>query len=905
MKKFIHGKTGQIFYKVTRQFLFSVIVLFLYSNISDSQEFGDTISFQRPMTLVTQDQINIVKNRIANQIEPQYSEYQKLIQDANDALSITPDVPSLIYIEGDDEEENITYWRHVVWSQTRPALASALAYVYSDNTDYADKALEIINAWAYEAPTISSTHGRHRDILAGQSFTHFVHIADLLWNYPGWSQEDKDKVIEYLLYINSRSTGYWRTNNIGDAAVLYRLALACLLQDEQMLEEVEYRVQNWLINWDPFYEVPMGKIVYDAEYDLEHLKRETDRERRGLSYSFVSGSAISVIAEMLRLLGWDIMEVPVPPDGATISGAFRQTAQWHMDYYSGVHSFPYYDPPEEIYTGSTRELIEYLNNYKRGEDTELQNWLVAKRSDLDMGRYYDPFVTLNRGDIPIVEFDQDLPETPILDSPENNETGISNPVTLVWNESEGTDFYELQIAPSSEFSPIIYENNEIENLSYKLHTLSYNTEYYWRVRAFNSNGSSNWSEIRSFTTDTSFLKSEQTIFLNEGWNTISSYIKPDETDINNIFAEIQDNVSIVRNNYGEVYWPEFNIDDIVTWYYSEGYQVNMKSPDTLILYGKQLMFETISLSLSEGWNIVPYVIDQPIPVEVAFESISSSLVLVTNNSGELYWPEYNINNVGYLQPGEGYKIFVTENSTFTYPSLEPSSINKRLDISQKLSNNKLQANSEIYRGKQINTGSNSFILVTSDRLRDGDKIGVWSENDVLIGNGVVENEIAAVTVWGRNTLDNYTDFGARDNEMLQLTIWSENRREEKSVTVESITCLVRGELDNSSIRYKENSVIIARIHDPYEFPKRYSLQQNYPNPFNPATTIEYTIPQTEKVTLEIYNVLGKRIDTLIDEKQVAGTHRLEFDASKLSSGVYFYRIRAGNFTETKRMILLR
>ncbi len=86
-------------------------------------------------------------------------------------------------------------------------------------------------------------------------------------------------------------------------------------------------------------------------------------------------------------------------------------------------------------------------------------------------------------------------------------------------------------------------------------------------------------------------------------------------------------------------------------------------------------------------------------------------------------------------------------------------------------------------------------------------------------------------------------------------------------------------------------------------PKEFDLKQNYPNPFNPSTTIEYTIPENSRVTLKIYDILGKEVATLVDKDQNSGSYIVVWDAQSLSSGIYFYRITAGNYTDTKRMVL--
>ena len=91
----------------------------------------------------------------------------------------------------------------------------------------------------------------------------------------------------------------------------------------------------------------------------------------------------------------------------------------------------------------------------------------------------------------------------------------------------------------------------------------------------------------------------------------------------------------------------------------------------------------------------------------------------------------------------------------------------------------------------------------------------------------------------------------------------------------------------------------------HEMPQESSLSQNYPNPFNPSTTIKYALPSATMARLSVYDMLGREVSVLVNEGREAGVHEVRFDASGLSSGVYFYRLQAGDFTQTKRLLLLR
>ena len=88
-------------------------------------------------------------------------------------------------------------------------------------------------------------------------------------------------------------------------------------------------------------------------------------------------------------------------------------------------------------------------------------------------------------------------------------------------------------------------------------------------------------------------------------------------------------------------------------------------------------------------------------------------------------------------------------------------------------------------------------------------------------------------------------------------------------------------------------------------PKIFTLYPNYPNPFNPETTIEYFTPAAGDVSIVVYNLLGKEMATLVNNTLPAGEHRVTWDASNVSSGIYFYRLLAGNFVKTRKMVLLR
>jgi cytoskeletal protein RodZ len=112
---------------------------------------------------------------------------------------------------------------------------------------------------------------------------------------------------------------------------------------------------------------------------------------------------------------------------------------------------------------------------------------------------------------------------------------------------------------------------------------------------------------------------------------------------------------------------------------------------------------------------------------------------------------------------------------------------------------------------------------------------------------------------------------------------------------------------NSSTWQGDSAEISAELveKEKAEEPNRFQLKQNYPNPFNPATEITYKLPVSRHVVLKVYDMLGRPIKTLVDDNQEAGNYTIRFNAGNLSSGMYIYRLEAGNYEQIRKMILIK
>lgn len=142
------------------------------------------------------------------------------------------------------------------------------------------------------------------------------------------------------------------------------------------------------------------------------------------------------------------------------------------------------------------------------------------------------------------------------------------------------------------------------------------------------------------------------------------------------------------------------------------------------------------------------------------------------------------------------------------------------------------------------------------------------------------------------SLNNFIGAGNSDVK-IRLRFKSDAAGQKDGIYFDNIEILTNDLIINAVA--ENNSVI----------PEAYSLQQNYPNPFNPSTTIAYVLPSEGHVLLTVYDLLGRKIMDVVNEVQQAGVHKVQFDAAKLSTGIYFYKISAGNFSAMKKMLLLK
>ena len=162
----------------------------------------------------------------------------------------------------------------------------------------------------------------------------------------------------------------------------------------------------------------------------------------------------------------------------------------------------------------------------------------------------------------------------------------------------------------------------------------------------------------------------QEIILNQGWNLISTNIIPKLPDfMDNIWANHGDKLVIAKNNSGAVFIPQFGINNIGRWDISQGYQVYSTAADTVYISGEEVNPLDKDIELKTGWNMIAYLRNGGMNAATAFNSITdnNNLLIAKNQEGQVYIPSFGINSLGNLIPGQGYRLYVTNDDVLIYP----------------------------------------------------------------------------------------------------------------------------------------------------------------------------------------------------------------------------------------------
>ncbi|MEA3445908.1 MAG: T9SS type A sorting domain-containing protein, partial [Bacteroidota bacterium] len=383
----------------------------------------------------------------------------------------------------------------------------------------------------------------------------------------------------------------------------------------------------------------------------------------------------------------------------------------------------------------------------------------------------------------------------------------------------------------------------------------------------------------------------QSINLPVNWSMFSGYVYPFTPNMIDVTSAITSDIIMIKDKKGDVYWPYFLLNNIGDMLVGDGYQAKLFNAATLVLEGECVVPELTPLSLDVGWSLIGYLRQTPASVITMFSPISSSTIMVKNSQGHVYWVYFGIDQIGNMNPGEGYQVKMSASDVLTYPA-NSANISKKTVINLR---------SE-YFGEILNTGNNMTLgipLSAWENIPDkGDEIAVFTHSGLLVGSGVFEEGNLAICIWGNDKLSDYQD-GIADNEKFTVKLWN---KKEGSLSKIEVTQWIEG--DNS---YSPNRIsIMGKLTlSEKNSQDEVVIHQNKPNPFKGKTEISFYLPEKMQVELSVYDAIGEKLIELIPESDMSGgLHKYEFDARNLATGTYFYKLTTPDKTYTKALNLI-
>jgi hypothetical protein len=491
------------------------------------------------------------------------------------------------------------------------------------------------------------------------------------------------------------------------------------------------------------------------------------------------------------------------------------------------------------------------------------------------------------------------PIAPTLASPTTGAIDEPMSLSLTWGTVPGAASYALMVSTAANFTTTILSQAGLTGVSASLAGLADGTTYYWEVNATNSGGTGLWSSTGNFTTLVNF-----SLAVEPGWNMISFNIRPADSSAAAVFGDSATvagghNFILVKNLEGAIYSPTLGIRDSITVQTGVGFQMYSNAPDTIHTSGSAIPAFSTQIPLLQGWNLTGYLPTATEPVSAALATISPQLLIVKDNDGDIYFPEYGIDVIDTLAVGQGYFIYMTSSAPLTY-----SGVAKRAANAGSL----LRLPKTTHYAKHANTGNNASVVASlvsfgSKAAPDSCEIGAFDGSGNLVGSGTVIHGRAAFPVWGKNIRTQSKD-GLVASENIIFKMW--NKTKEYPVEFRSG--------NGTPVRYSAQAVFVGSFAVPEgALINEFDLSRAYPNPFSGSVKIAFDVPtiagiSRHAVEINVYDLKGSLVKQLAKGIYQAGHYDLSWNcgegkAGAVGTNVYIVRMKAAHFE--KRITLVK
>lgn len=499
-----------------------------------------------------------------------------------------------------------------------------------------------------------------------------------------------------------------------------------------------------------------------------------------------------------------------------------------------------------------------------------------------------------------------------LISPVNDAIGVASNPVLQWNPVDGTDEYLLLVDTDSTLAGADTINTSAT--SFQLSQLYFATTYYWKVESFANNVQTNCSVVWHFKTGTT-------------WNNVASFASGQI-----IWDLLQCGDYIFAGTWGGNVYRSDDSPNYEAWTkVDSGMHVafvwSLACDDNQNIFAGTERGLYKSTNLGESWQLTSLVAgDSTVPPDVRAIEIdpynTQLIVAATWGYGFFYSEDGGINwneaNDGLISLA-GVAVTFSSDGYYTYFGTMDQGLYriKTTDLGDAWS----QLTGMPYRfdWTLLGTHNSMFDDIYAGTYGDGfykspDNGSTWVKRN----NGLTENYVYALyeyedglyagtwpggvfkssdrgETWEDLGLTGYTNLTGSSSDVSSILITSDHTG-------------FAGTDDGKIYKTVSNSAttnVGENTNGKSNLPDDFSVQQNYPNPFNPSTIISFNLPRNGFVNISVYNSLGQKVAALLNRDLPAGFHQVEFNASNLASGIYFYQVRAGNSVKTMKMILMK
>jgi hypothetical protein len=385
----------------------------------------------------------------------------------------------------------------------------------------------------------------------------------------------------------------------------------------------------------------------------------------------------------------------------------------------------------------------------------------------------------------------------------------------------------------------------------------------------------------------------QIVDLSQGWSGISSFIQPENSQIENVFAVIQDQLAIVQNNDG-LYWPAMGINTLINWDTQTGYAVKMINASQLIISGN--LIENPMLQLSQGWSYLPVLNNCVFDLDELLSEVSNNIWMVKEVAGVgVYWPQFGINTLGYVEPGQAYYIMANESVEidFTNCNLKASAADSKLIYSNP---QRIEPPINSGWGTYSETSKTHLVAIpesSSPFFENGDYIGAFDGFGNCFGIARWEGKSTALILFGNDPSTSEKD-GFDDGEALHFSTFKPDENFETDLYVDFDNALPQNQkvFETNGISALKSAGVASENQ----------AQENdisiFPNPTNESFKINIRrISDIETINLDVFTIEGVKIlEALIVDNPT------EIETAFWKPGIYILKFRLNNHQVVKRMI---